>query len=482
MYSFTTPSTVQVATQSNWVASNAIYDQRKPYIDAREAKVWGSQDITGLFDELKGGKNYVEANFGRHMEEDRLHAIVHATGTTQAALGAVIYTLVGADTITSWPSVELPYIATGTVGFPSLGGATLVPVRVHEVLVFPGNVRGKVTAVSGATFTVTPTGSVNLPTVISTDEIWSLGISTPEGFQGQISSNNWREHVVYWNSEIMADAHETTGTAMVQATWLSFAGPDGQMLHNWWFKGQTGARKQFVNYRELSLVFGESVTNATTLAANYSAQYQQTNGLLQFAASFGNTPVYDLTTGMTLDDFQNIIIDTLSKNAASTENCLYTAISVDKMLSSFIRTEMQNGGIIYDALGGSKDAYVKLDLRDFEVLGYTFHRKVYSVFNDPTLAGNVSSVYKNFAFMVPMESSMYVCAEKKEKVECPPMRTNYLKQGGTSREWIETLTGGAIGSSAYTNNGDYAKIDMRSECAFEGFGAQRFLTLTGENL
>lgn len=480
-YSFTTPSEVQVATQSNWVASNAVYDLRKPYIDPREAKVWGSQDITGLIEALNGGKNYVEANFGRHFEEDRLHTVIHATGTTQAALGAVTYTIVAGDTITSWPSVQLPYIATGTAGFPSLGGATLVPVRVHEVLVFPGDIRGKVTAVSGNTFTCTPTGSTDLPTTIATDEIWSLGISTPEGFAEQLKSNNWREHVVYWNSEIMADAHESTGTAMVQATWIPFTAPDGRTMYNWWFKGQMNAFKQFRNYRELKWVFGQAVTNATTLPTNYSAQYQQTNGLIYFAESFGNTPTYDLTTGMTLDDFQTIIIDTLSKNAAATENCFYESIAVDKMFSSFIRVEMQNGGIQYDALGGTKDAYVKLDLKDFEILGYTFHRKVYSVFNDPTLAGNVSSVYKNFAFMVPMQSDMYQTVEKKDKVECPPMRINYLKQGSVSREWIETLTGGAIGAG-YTNNGDYAKVDFRSENAFEGFGANRYLTLTGENL
>lgn len=482
MISFSTPSEVQVATQSNWVASNSVYDQRKPYIDKAEAKVWGSQDITGLFDAMPNGsgKNYVEANFGRHMEEDRLHTIINATGTTVGSLGAVTYTIVAGDTITGFPSVQLPYIATGTVGFPSLGGPTLVPVRVHETLVFPGDIRGKVTAVSGATFTATPTGSTDLPTTISTDEIWSLGVSTPEGFKGQIDSNNWREHVVYWNSEIMADAHESTGTAMVQATWISFDF-NGKTMYNWWFKGQQNAFKQFRNYRELKWVFGQAVTNATTLPANYSAQYQQVTGLIPFAGSFGNTPTYDLTTGLTLDDFQNIVIDTLSKNAGATENCLYESISLKKVFDSFLRVEMQNGGVQYNQLGG-KEAYVNLGYSHFTVLDYTFHNKVYSVFNDPTLAGNVSSVYRNFAFMVPMENNMYQCVEKKDKVECPPMRINYLKQGDVSREWIETLTGGAIGSNAYTNNGDYAKVDMRSENSPEYFGSNRFLTITGQNL
>lgn len=478
--SFTQPSEVQVTTQSNWIASNAIYDMRKPYIDERETKSWGSQDITGLFDKLSGGKNYVPANEGRHFEEDRLHMIIHATGTTQAALGAVTYTVVAADTITSWPPVETPYIATGTTGFPTLGGPTLAPVRVHEVLVFPGDIRGKVTAVSGATFTVTPTGSTNLPTTISTDEIWSLGISTPEGFEGQLDSNNWRENVVHWVSEIMADTHKSTGTAMTQSTWIEFPDQNGKMMYSWWYKGQMNAFKQFRNYRELKWVFGQSVTNTTTLPANYSAQYTQTSGLITFAGSFGNTPVYDITTGITLDEFQNIIIDTMNKNAAATENALYESISLKKVLDSFLRVEMQNGGIVYNSLGG-KEAYANLGFSGFTVLDYTFHNKVYSVFNDPTLAGNVSSAYKNFAFMVPMENNMYRIDNEKDKVDVPPMRINFLKMGDVDREWIETLTGGAIGK-AYTNNSDVAKVDMRSENGAEFFGSNRYLTLTGKNL
>jgi hypothetical protein len=79
-----------------------------------------------------------------------------------------------------------------------------------------------------------------------------------------------------------------------------------------------------------------------------------------------------------------------------------------------------------------------------------------------------------------MENNMYRCVEKEDKVSVPPMRINYLKQGDDSREWIETLTGGAI--KQYTNNSDVAKIDFRSENSPEFFGANRWLTVTGSNL
>lgn len=485
--SFTTPSSAAVATQSNWLTSLAVFNAVtapalnavKPSIDTMETRSWGSQDITGLFEVLKGGKNYVENNNGFHFEEDRLNTIINATGTTAGALAAVTYTIVAADTITSFPPVNLPYIATGTVGFPSLGGPTLVPVRVHEELVFPGDIRGKVTAVSTNTFTCTPTGSVDLPTTIATDEIYSNGLSTPEGFEGQIDSNNWREHVVYWNSEIMTEAHKTTGTAMTQALWFIQDNADGSKGYTWWFKGQKNAFKQFRNKREQRWVNGNSVTNATTLPVNYSAQYQQVNGLIPFAQSFGNNFTYDLITGQTQADFETIIIDSLNKNAGSTENCLYESIAYKSVMQSWLRVEMQNGGIQYNALGG-KDAYVSLDFDSFKLLNYTFHNKVYSMFSDPTTLGSVSAVYKNFAFGVPMESNMYQCVEKKEKVDVPPMRINYLKLGTTSREWIETVTGGAIPN--YTNNFDTATITFRSENSPEFFGANRWFTITGKNL
>ena len=464
-----TPSQVQVATQSNWLASSALYDLRKPYIDATETKSWGTQDISGLFEKL-GGVNYVAARFGKHFEEDRLSKIIHATGTTAGALGAVTYTVVAADTMTSWPGVYDPYIATGT----GLGGATLVPVRVHEVLEFPGKIKGKVTAVSGATFTVTPTGSTDLPTTISTDEIWSLGISTPEGFEGQLDSMNWTENVVSWKSEIMADTHKSTGSAMIEALWLTVTDDKGASQNSWYFKGQKNAHKQFVNYKELKWVFGEAVTNATTLATNYSAQYTQTSGLIPFAKSYGNNPTYDLTTGLDKEDFSNIIIDTLNKNAGSTENALYEAINVKKVMDSFLTVEMQNGGIQYNAMNG-KEAYVNLGFSGFTLLDYTFHNKVYEVFNNPAMAVG----YRNFSFGVPMSKDMYKCDGDKEKVEVPSMRVNYMKNGSVSREMIETVTGGVM--AGYTSNADVIKIDFRSENGAEFFGSNRFFTLEGTN-
>jgi hypothetical protein len=203
------------------------------------------------------------------------------------------------------------------------------------------------------------------------------------------------------------------------------------------------------------------------------------NGLIPFAESFGSNFTYDLTTGQTKDDFSNIVIDSLAKNAGATENCLYEDIKYKDVLQDWLTVEMQNGSLQYNQLGG-KDAYVSLDFDSFKLLGYTFHNKVYSLFNDPTTLGSASSAYRNFAFMVPMENNMYQCVEKKEKVDVPPMRINYLKSGETSREWIETLTGGAI--KAYTNNSDVAKIDFRSENSPEFFGANRWATIKGANL
>jgi hypothetical protein len=110
------PSTVQVATQQNYLASNSLYDLRKPVIDPTEAQIWGTGDITGLMDKL-GGKNFVPSSFYRHFETTRLHSIVNASGTTQAALAAVTYTIAAADTINPFPDgVYDPYIATGFVG------------------------------------------------------------------------------------------------------------------------------------------------------------------------------------------------------------------------------------------------------------------------------------------------------------------------------------------------------------------------------
>lgn len=467
--SFNTPSGVQVATEHNWIGSNAAYNMIMPVIDPKEAKVWGTQDITGLID-LLGGKNFIKGISYRHMEEDRIHEVIVADGAGVAVGATATYTVDATDYMAAYPNAAVePYIATGTQ-------VNLLPVRLNEVLLFPNGAQGIVTAVvpSAATFDVVSTNGIALPTITNVDTIINLGVTVGEGAD-MPSSFNYREGVYYNMAEIMEDSHETTGTALGDKTWVEYEWK-GQTQNKWWFKGQSATFKRFRNFRELKFVAGEKVSALSTGAAAYDATLVRTEGLIPFASSYNATQTFNLASGLTLDDYQTIIVDNIDKNLGTSEYSNVTSIRNRQAMESFIRTEMKNGGVQYGAFSGGQKQAVDFGFDSFQTLGYTTHLFTYQPFNNPTLLGASGHKYSNLSVLIPMNREIYALGETKEKTEVPSMRINYV-DNGFSREWEEFLTGGTNG--IYTTRVDKIQINFRSQGGFEAFGANRFATIQG---
>lgn len=467
---FNTPAGVQVATQLNWIASNAAYSLIKPTIDPNEAKVWGTQDVTGLMENL-GGINYIEGVAYRHFEEDRLHQVIIATGTSGALGATITYTIDASDYIASYPSsANEPYVATGTQ-------VNLIPVRVNEVLLFPNGAQGIVTAVSQSahTFDCVSTNGTVLPTTTTADTIINLGVSVGEG-KDMPSSFNVREHVYYNMAEIMSDAHTATGTSLGIKTWVEYEFK-GQKQAKWWFKGQSATYRRFRNFREMKLVTGESVTSSSTAAATYDATLARTEGLIPFSTSYNAQNTFNVNSGLTLEDYQNIFIDQLDKNKGTSEYAVWSSIKNVAAIQSFVRSEMKQGGVQYGAFSGGEKQYVDFGFNSFQTLGYTSHLMTYQAFNDPTLLGAAGFTYSDLSLFIPMNKEIYAIGDKKEKTMVPSIRVNYVKNGDTNREWEEFLTGGTGG--VYTNTVDTIQINFRSHAGFEGFGANRFGALAG---
>ena len=465
--SFTAPSAAAVQGSHNWIGSNAAYNLLKPTIDPKEAKVWGTQDITGLMEKL-GDKNYIAAISYRHMEEDRIHQLVIAAGTGTGVVGATItYTVDASDYIANFPTSAVePYVATGTQ-------ANLMPVRVNDILLFPNQAQGVVTGVNAGatTFTCTSTNGIALPTTTSADNIVNLGVSVGEG-KDQAASVSPRSYVYYNMAEIMNDTYSTTGTSLGEATWQEYTF-QGQTKNVWWFKGQSATFRRFRNFREMKLVAGDKVTSATGVNA-YDATLARTEGLIPFCSSYNAVVQFNINSGLTLDDYQTLITDSIDKNAGTTEYSVVTSINNRKAIESFVRTEMKEGGVQYNAFGGDKQQYVNFGFDSFQTLGYTSHLMTYQPFNNPTMLGADGLMYQNLSLFIPMNKEIYAIGEQKQKTEVPSIRINYVKNE-KSREWEEWLLGGTGG--VYTNSVDTISINFRSHCGFEGFGANRFVAL-----
>lgn len=467
--SFTTPSAVQTAGTHTWIGSNAAYTLLKPHIDPKEAKVWGTQDVTGLMERL-GGVNYIPAISYRHFEEDRLHQVVIAAGTGTGVVGASItYTVDSSDIMATYPSSAVePYVATGTQ-------VNLLPVRVNDILGFSNGAQGVVTSVtaSGPTFVCTSTNGIALPTTTSADTIINFGVSVGEA-KDQASSMSPRESVYYNMAEIMNDKYSTSGTTLGEATYLTFDF-NGQSKNVYWFKGQSATFRRFRNFREMKLVAGEKVTAATGVNA-YDATLARTEGLIPWASSYNAVSEFNLNSGLTLDDYQTLVIDSIDANAGTSEYSIITSIRNRQAIESFVRVEMKEGGVQYGAFGGDKKQYVDFGFDSFQTLGYTSHLMTYQPFNNPTLLGAEGHTYRNLSLFIPMNKEVYSLGETKTKTEVPAIRVNYVKNE-KNREWEEWLTGGTGG--VYTNENDSIAINFRSHAGFEGFGANRTVTLQG---
>lgn len=466
--SFNTPSTVQTAGTHTWIGSNAAYTLLKPSIDPVEAKVWGTQDLTGLMEKL-GGKNYIPAISYRHMEEDRIHQVVIATGTAGAAGASVTYTVDSSDYMSAYPTSAVePYVATGTQ-------VNLLPVRLNDILLFANGTQAVVTAVtpSGPTFVATPTNNGVCPTTTSADTIINLGVSVGEA-KDQATPFQPRSSVYYNMAEIMNDKYSTSGTSLGEATYQSYEWK-GQTKNVYWFKGQSATFRRFRNFREMKLIVGEKIVSATAINA-YDATLARTEGLIPFCSSYNAVTEFNINSGLTLDDYQTLITDSIDKNAGSTEYSVWTSIKNRQAIESFIRTEMKEGGVQYNAFGGDKKQYVDFGFDSFQTLGYTSHLFTYQPFNNPTMLGAAGHTYGDLSLFIPMNNDVYAIGETKAKTTVPPIRVNYVKNE-QNREWEEWMTGGTGG--VYTNENDSIAINFRTQCGFEGFGANRFLTLQG---
>ncbi|HYD90273.1 MAG TPA: hypothetical protein VEA37_02160, partial [Flavobacterium sp.] len=279
--SFNTPSGVQVATEHNWLGSNAAYNMIKPQIDPKEAKVWGTQDVTG-FIEMLGGKNTIAGISYRHFEEDRIHQLViadYTSGNTGSANDTITYTVDTSDVMANYPASAVePYVSTGTQ-------VNLMPVRVNEILIFPNGAQGVVTTVTASSrqFTCVSTNGVSQGALLTaSDTVINLGVSVGEG-KDQPTSFNFRENVYYNMAEIMNDSHEATGTSLGEQTWVNYEF-NGQSKAVWWYKGQSGTFRRFRNFREMKLVAGEKITSATGVNA-YDPTLTRTEGLIPFCSS-----------------------------------------------------------------------------------------------------------------------------------------------------------------------------------------------------
>lgn len=475
------PTSVQTVTSSNFLSSGLLadYDMKKPQNDRKLVPAFGSQNISGaqgLMESLSGGKNPISGISFRHWEEQRLGVIINATGTAAGVGVAVLYTITS-TLLTSFPTTFDPYLdPSATTHAPNpTGTATLAPVRLYQTVRFSDGTQGTVTAVNSATtFTVAPDGGVQLPTQTGAEPIQLGSVGNGEGGDMPKSMASTLS-MVTGVMQIINNTASATGTVLGEEVWVKFDNGAGQTGWCYFLKNQWDAYRFICNNREVDMWAGEEITNTGDIQT-FDATMQKTQGLSKWSETYSGASNYNITAGVSLATFDSLIIDKIDANKGGDDNSLWCSIRLSQSVDNFITPAMQAGAVSYGAFGGGKDQYVKFGFSGFERLGISFQKKVYGLLNDRTSLGAIPK-WQNMGLVIPLSNTISLFGDKKEKIETPSLRMNYVAMEGYSREMQEYVISGA--TAPFNTVNDTKNIHYRSHFGLEVFRINAYNKLQG---
>ena len=475
-----TPSLTQAATTYNYVSSlDLTLSPHEPVVDGTLTRRYGNQNITGFL-EMQGSMNGVSAIQYNHFEEDWIQDVVEVVGQAAGAAGAIVTFTVATPYQYQYPgtsgtTAQAPYIVGSESGFPVSGGTTN-PVRLKDVLLFPDGTEALVTAVTSTTFACYPTQTgASIPaTTTNVTQIVIAG-NAHEEQSDQPASRNTTLIRYTNNMQIFKGNSTASGTEMGVQTWFQAPDQNGRMGWLWYFKAQLDEKDRFENEREIQMLTGQKISNATLAAIVPTTT--KTEGLIPFIVNYGNVQTYSQVSGIQLADFESAVV-TLDKNRGAKENTVWCGINLSQGVDRFMRDTMKNGAISYGAFDGSKEKAISFNFSSFELTGYTFHKKTYDLFNHPRYLGAAGFSYQYMGLIIPADKVGATFEPgSKAKVTVPSLRFNYLQGRGNNysrnfEEWVNAAANGI-----YTGSVDQWAYNIRSHAGFEGFAANRFMQL-----
>ena len=476
-----TPSISRNPMMSNYVSSAIL----KPETGEAFVKRYGAQNLTGLL-ELIGGKSAVSQKTYNHFEEDFIHQGVTISGVTDVTAaghkGVIIETTSFNANGTS--PIRLGDIVELESGYTGLVVAIKVPTAATVSSVLAGYTQPAAQATALANST-TANAAFQL---VSLDDASNATLGAAAAQYAAIIGNTWGEAtdqpegivpepIEYANNTmIIKESFEVSGSEATNVSWFNVDGVDGKSGNLWYLKGESDTYKRFMNYREMMMLKGNKINAAVT---GIDSSIGVTEGLFNF---MGNTTALggSQITAANLDN----IIKKLDANRGAKENAFYHGLQLgldsDDLLSSYngYYTSGATGvGANFGTFGNSKDMALDLGFKSWTRGGYTFHKNLYDPFTYQgtvgAQGGTMNDKYSGTGFIIPLDKQR----DAKTRESVPSIAIRYKEAGGYSRDTEHWLTGSAILGTPTSEN-DSLKCHYRSECGFEGFGANRFMMIT----
>jgi len=373
-----------------------------------------------------------------------------------------------ADEVQYWEETRLHSYATVSLAATAATTATTLTLtkatgdasvlRLNDVVLWNGNVRGMVTAISPtgevahnatASYTVqilngnigatAATGAYNLPVI---GNLFAQGSDQNSGY---LESNVIKRTNAY---SIIKEVFKVTGSQATNIGWVNAGNGD----YRWYVKGEMDTRARFLDKREMMLLLGQSITNSLT-TTNIGGTPTAGEG---YFAAIENRGI--VQSGQ-IDDFgeMDLLIEELDKQGAAPEYAMYVnttqALAIDDMVASL------NGAAGFTTtttgLGAFGGRGSELGFDSFKRGGYTFHKHSWKLLNDPTLL----SGSKYLGAMIPLTTVV----DPKTGSRAAALELNYKDTNGYSREMEHWMTGSILGVN--NTNEDSLQFNYRSECA-----------------
>jgi hypothetical protein len=323
------------------------------------------------------------------------------------------------------------------------------------------------------TITLTPLVSTDtLGALVAGDKITFFGNAFAEGTKGMTPlTPDTIKHK--FNTQIIKDNVEWTGSEETNRTWFPVQGRDGKKGQNWTYKGEADAFDRFMIEVQLTLLLQQTPDVAfnkqyTDIEGSPTRKINFTKGLYPTLRERGNGFA---SAYMTLA-YMDTIIKTLDKQFAAKSNVMYLGIDLTTTIDNFITAQMKNDLINYGAVGG-KERAAKFGFSAIEKSGYSFMYKTVQTFNHPKLMGSTGYSYANSGVILPMDDQAYT-DEKGQKQKTPAICVRYKELDGKNRMFkqsTQTFEEGKTGSQ------DIVKIDYLTEQGLQVLGANRMAVI-----
>jgi len=447
------PSASKVTLTSNYVHTTDIsaLNLQKHDVNYEIVKKYGNQGLSGYLEAL-GAVTAVGSDQFKHFEERMLHEEL---------------SLAAANSIT-----EANTANTDSMTFASVSAAVQASLRVNAVIRFSNGDMGIVTSLpTTSTFIAEPyttwTGwnatEATVSAVFNGMKFIVVGLEFAKGTDQPTSLEPIVDSIT-GRTAIFKESFLVNGSDATQVVHVKVDNGMGKSGYVWYIKGEGDTRRRFEDYCESSLMFGKLATNADTGVTGQ-------DGLLTQAEAKGMT---DLSGTMLTDARVDAWVDAIDRQRGPAEYTGWCGLDLSLALDDWMASKNQTTGVgeqNWGAFNNDKDMYMNFGFESFSRGGYTFHKKLYDMFNNRGMAGSLG--YRKRALFVPSG----VQKDPRSGLNIPALQIRYREANGYSRKMEHWFTGSAVLSQP-TSTSDALNCHYRTERGLQVFGANRYLSVS----